>query len=203
MRLALAVLGALALAACATGGEFRVGRSEDALVIIGVAEAHDATESQYSVLWRKVDVEAGRFTDFDDARAFVAQTNADDTLRIDGIPGEFTIVRVQPGVYALDSVFGRIRDGRIDYIAQGLVSGPERPAFEVRAGEAVYLGIWQASIDNTSAVTRLWRLDPADLEKVVRESRATRGEVVLRETETRAVTCAMRWLNSYSQREIC
>ena len=26
----------------------------------------------------------------------------------------------------------------------------------------------------------LWRLDPADLERVVRESRATRGEVVLR-----------------------
>ena len=25
----------------------------------------------------------------------------------------------------------------------GVIAGPERPAFEVRPGEAVYLGIWQ------------------------------------------------------------
>jgi hypothetical protein len=205
MRLVFALLSMLALAQCATGDgdRFRVGEGDDALVIIGAAEAFDATESRYAMMWRRFDPADRHFIEHDDDDAFEAHTNADDTVRVDGIPGEFTVVTLDPGVYALDSVFGRIRDGRVDYIAQGIVQGPERPSFEVRAGEAVYLGIWQLRLDNAQAVAQLWRLDQDDLQAVVRATRATRGAVSMRETEVRDVTCAPRRLNAYSQREIC
>ena len=32
-------------------------------------------------------------------------------MRVRGIPGEFTHAEVEPGIYALDSVFALIRDG--------------------------------------------------------------------------------------------
>jgi hypothetical protein len=205
MRFLWTLLAVLAVAQCATGDSdrFRVSGSEDALIIIGAAEAFDATESRYSMMWRRLDPETGEFIEHDDDAAFEAETNAGGTVRIDGIPGEFTIIEVDPGAYALDSVFGRIRDGRVDYIAQGLVRGPERPTFEVRAGEAVYLGIWQVRLDNAQAVTDLWRLNGDDLRAVIRATRATRGEVDLRETQMRAVACAPRRLSAYSAREIC
>jgi hypothetical protein len=204
MRILLTLLAMLALTQCATAPDrFAVGRSEQAFVIIGLAEAYDATESRYDMLWRKLAPGADAFTDYDDARSFQAETNSDDTLRIDGVPGEFTLVEIPPGAYALDSVFGRIRDGRVDYIAQGVVAGPERPMFEVRAGEAVYLGIWQASLDNSSVVARPWRLSEDDLSEVVRAARNPRGAVTLRETSMRAIACAPHRISDYSQRQIC
>ena len=155
------------------------------------------------MLWRQLDAEGGAFTDYDDARAFAAETNSGDSVRVDGVPGEFFLVEVEPGDYALDSVFGRLRDGRIDYIAQGVVRGPERPSIALRAGEAVYLGIWQLRLDNGAAVARPWRLSPDDLAAITRLTRNLRGAVVLRAAEMREIPCTPHRMSSYTPREIC
>lgn len=205
MRILFATLGCLALAQCASGdgGGFRVGASPEALVIIGVAETSDHRDPRYSLLWRRLRPD-GSFTSYDDARAINARTHADDSTRIEGIPGEFEIFRVEPGAYALDSAYATLRENGVTYTAQGVVVGPDRPAFEVRAGEAVYLGIWEMDVDGARAVTRVWRLSADDL-RAVRE--ATRREIVgaprLLEAETRSVPCAPRRMGQMSQREIC
>ncbi len=197
--------GAL-LAQCASRDEdrrFRVGESGDALVIVGVAETADNRSPAYSLLWRRL-APNGEFADYDDARSINARTNSDDTVRIRGIPGEFALVRVSPGVYALDSAFAILRERGVNYIAQGLIQHAERPSFEVAPGEAIYIGIWEMDIEGADAATRLWRLDPADLRAVGRASRDRFvGEARVRETSPRAVPCRPQRMNNVSQRQVC
>jgi hypothetical protein len=205
MRFAVLILGMLALAACATSEDdrFRVGESEKSFVIIGVAEASESREARYTLLWRQLDA-AGAFTEVNGRTTFEAQTNEGDTVRVRGIPGEFEMLEVEPGVYALDSVFGIIRDDRVNYVAEGVIAGPERPSFEVRPGEAIYLGIWQTDIEDITAVARPWRLAESDLRAVLNSADdEVRGHVRIRETRTRSVACAPHQLNSRSRRQVC
>jgi hypothetical protein len=205
MRFLIATLATFALASCATSEDrrFRVGESENALVIIGVAEAAANTSARYSLLWRLLDAD-GAFTELDGDTAFEAETNNGDTVRVRGIPGEFFAFEIEPGVYALDSVFAVIRDDRINYIAQGLVTDPERPSVQLRAGEAAYLGIWQADLDEDSrAVARPWRLQQSDLRAVLGRREIVVGDVRMRETQERAVACTPRRMSHLSQRQIC
>jgi hypothetical protein len=154
------------------------------------------------MLWRRLAAD-GTFSEYGGRRIIEAETNARGTVRVHGIPGEFRLVEVEPGVYALDSAFALIRDGPVNYIANGVIEGPERPAFEARPGEAVYLGIWQMDIEETHAVARPWRLSEADLVSVLRASNELVGNVRMRETHTRAVACAPQRLNNLTQRQIC
>jgi hypothetical protein len=202
-----AILAAVLLAQCASSEDdrFRVGASADSFVIIGVAEAQANAGAQYRMLWRRVGAD-GRFMDIDDDdNSFEAITNARGTLVVRGIPGEFKLAEIEPGTYALDSVFGVLRDRRVNYVAQGLIEGPDRPSFEVRPGEAIYLGIWQVNLDDTRAVATPWRLDQSDLQAVMRRAdEEVAGNIVPRETRTRAVPCdtPLR-LNNLSQRRVC
>jgi hypothetical protein len=204
MRFLIPVLGALALAHCATAEDarFRVGASERAFVIIGVAEASENREARYTLLWRRLDG-GGAFEELDRRTAFEAQTNEGDTVRVRGIPGEFEMVEVAPGVYGLDSVFAVIRADRVNYVADGVILGPERPAFEVRPGEAVYLGIWQVDIEDVRAVTQPWRLEESDLRAVLSHSDEVLGQVRIRATHTRSVPCAPHAMNSRTRRQVC
>lgn len=199
VRALIAILLSLLVAQCATRQE---RPSESAVVILGVAETSTNRDPAYSMLWRLLDA-GGRFTDYDDTRALDARTNARGTIRVRGIPGEFAIVELTPGVYALDGVFAALRENGLSYFAQGVIEGPDRPAFEVRRGEAVYLGIWELDVDGAEAKARLWRLDAADLSAVVRATRRDLGEVRLRETQTRAVACRPHRINEMTQRRIC
>ena len=126
-----------------------------------------------------------------------------DNAQVLGIPGEFVFAEIAPGTYALDSVFALIEDGRVNYSANGLVRGPERPSFEVRPGEAVYLGIWQANLVDAAAVVRPWRLEQSDLDAVLVAANPVTGPVRLTETQTRAVPCAPYRLNTVSTRLVC
>ncbi len=204
MRFSFLILACLALAQCATSEDdlFQVGQSEDAFVIIGVAEAAANREGRYTVLWRRLD-STGAFTEPSGRTAFEAETNVRRTVRVRGVPGEFETRRIEPGVYALDSVFAVIRERRVDYVANGVVHGPARPAFEVRPGEAVYLGIWQVDIEDANAVVRPWRLSETDLRLVLDNSDEVRGRVRVRQTHTREVACEPRRLNSRSRRQVC
>jgi hypothetical protein len=204
MRLIFAVLSMLLLAQCAMPGrdrDFQVGRAENAYVIIGIAKAPNIDAPRYDMLWRLLD-EAGAFTDYDDARALNVETNS-NSIRVDGIPGEFITARIRPGVYALDGVYAIIRDQRVDYYADGLVVGPERPSFEVRSGEAIYLGIWQVDLEDTHAVTRPWRVDSADLRAAMEQVDDLRGQVRIRQTVPRAVPCNPQRMNNMNQRRVC
>jgi hypothetical protein len=207
MRRLFAILATFALATCASSGQedgFRVGNAARAFVIIGVAEAAENTSATYDLLWRRLD-RAGNFMPEIDSghTAFQAETNERGTLRIRGIPGEFVMREIDPGVYALDSVFAVIQDDRVNYVANGVVTGPERPAFEIRAGEAVYLGIWQVNIEDVAAVARPWRASESDLRAILERRDEVIGEVRVRQTHTRAVPCTPRRLNSRSQRRVC
>lgn len=197
-------LGALLVAQCASREDdrFHVGQSPHAFVIIGVAEAATNTEPNYTMLWRRLDA-AGRFDPYDDDTIFQPRTHSRNSVRIRGIPGEFALAEVEPGIYALDSVFALERAGEVNYSANGVITGPERPSFEVRPGEAVYLGIWQMDLEDVTAVTRPWRLDQSDLRAVLRQADPLVGDVRVRETQTRAVVCEPRRLNANSQRQIC
>jgi hypothetical protein len=200
-----AFLSMLLLAQCATDEQrqpFYAGRSANALVIIGVAESPHNRDPAYSMLWRRLD-DAGAFTAFDDSNAFQAHTNAEDSVRVHGIPGEFTILEVPPGAYALDGVFATVRENRVTYFAQGVLAGPERPAFEVGPGEAVYLGIWEMDIDGAVAITHPWRLDAGDVRAVLRAAHRDVGEVRPREARMRAVACQPHRINDMTQRQIC
>lgn len=170
--------------------------------MIGVAETADEREPAFTMLWRRLDGD-GAFTDYSGRNSFEAETNAGDTVRVRGIPGEFAMAEVEPGLYALDSLFAVVHDGRLNYIAQGVIEGPERPAFEVKAGEAIYLGIWEMDLDGASAVARPWRLDADDLRAVTRAADATIGEVRSRETHTRSVPCRPHRVGNMSQRQVC
>jgi hypothetical protein len=203
VRLLLVILAAGFLAQCASGLDAREVDGDRALVIIGVAETADHRDPRYALLWRLVG-EGARFTDYDDTRTFDAQTHSDDSVRVDGIPGEFEIFSVRPGIYALDGAFATLREQGVTYFAQGVIEHPQRPSFEARAGEAVYLGIWQLDIDGANAVTRVWRLDPADLEAArAAAPRRIPDQVALRETAPMAVACAPRRINQMTPRQIC
>lgn len=206
MRKLSAIVAALALTTCATAEDkrFAVGESDVGYVIVGIAEESGAAqEASYTMLWRRVDPETGRFAPVNNRTTFEARTNAHDSVRVRGVPGEFATGELAPGVYALDSVFAQIVDRRVAYVAQGVIVGPDRPTFEVRAGEAVYLGIWEVRVDEVTAVSRLWRLEEADKDAVVREARDTRGQVTLRQTHTSQVPCEPRRLNSVTTRQVC
>ncbi|MBS0384060.1 MAG: hypothetical protein JSS00_01770 [Proteobacteria bacterium] len=206
MRRLLTLAATLLLAQCATPGEdhrFRVGQEQQGMVFIGLAEASGATSPIYTMLWRRVDPATGAFTPSDAHNNFETRTDDGGSIRIEGIPGEFEYARLSPGVYALDSVFALIPAGHVNYFAPGIIVGPDRPTFEIRAGEAIYLGIWQLNLNETTAVTQLWRLDPRDADAATRRANQTIGPVVLRETGSRAVACSPHRINSISQRQIC
>lgn len=205
MRLLAMILGALTLAQCASGGDdlFQVGRSAEALVIIGVAETADERDPRYSLLWRRVGPD-GRFEAYDDARSIEARTHSRSSVRIEHIPGEFEILRVEPGIYALDSAYATLRESGLTYVAHGLVLGPDRPSFEVRAGEAVYLGIWEMDIDGARATARLWRLDEADLQAVASAARHRfSGGATLASFHQRSTPCEPRRMSRLTQRQVC
>jgi len=204
MRFLVLIFSVLVLTQCATNEDrrFRVGQSERAFIIIGVAEAAESREARYALLWRRIDGEGG-FTALDDRTAFEARTNDGDALRLRGVPGEFTLLQVEPGVYALDSVFAVVRERRVDYVADGIIHGPERPAFEVGPGEAVYLGIWQAHIEDVRASARPWRLSEEDLRAVLHNSDEVSGPVRLRAIQTRSVPCTPRPMNARTRRQVC
>lgn len=204
MRFFFAILATLALAQCATPTDerFRVGGSARAFVIIGVAEAAANTSAQYDVLWRKLGPD-GAFEPVSDDTTIEARTNERGTLRLPGVPGEFTLREVEPGSYALDSVYAVIRDRRVNYVADGVVRGPERPAFDVQSGEAIYLGIWQADIDDSAAIVRPWRLSEDDLRIVLRAQERIVGAATLRATHVVSAPCAPHRLNNLSRRQVC
>ncbi|MGQ0534097.1 MAG: hypothetical protein ACT4OF_15610 [Caulobacteraceae bacterium] len=204
MRLVFAILASLILAQCATPEDkrFRVGEAPGAYVIIGVAKSAANTSPLYTVLWRRVGPD-GQFMRYGARTIFEARTRSGDSVQIPGIPGEFVMSEIEPGEYALDSVFALIRDGRVNYVANGVVQGPERPAFEVRPGEAIYIGIWQTNIEDVVAVTRPWRLDQSDLDAVLRATDPVIGPVRMVETHTRSVPCAPYRINNTSQRQVC
>jgi hypothetical protein len=205
MRLVFAMLACLVLAQCATGDEddrFRVGESPGGYVIVGVAEAASNTSPRYTVLWRRLSPD-GQFLRYGDRRIFEVRTQSGESMQVPGIPGEFILSEVEPGDYALDSVFAVIRDRRVNYVANGVVHGPERPAFTVRPGEAIYIGIWETNLEDVVAVTRPWRLEQRDLDAVIRQADPVIGQVRMIETQTRAVPCAPYRLNNVSQRQVC
>jgi hypothetical protein len=204
MRRLVAILATLALAQCVTADDdrFRVGGEADALIIIGVAKAPRDTSPRYTMLWRQVETD-GTFSRLEGDLSFDAETNAADTVRVRGIPGEFEFERIRPGTYALDSVFGVIREGNVDYVAQGVILGPDRPAFDIAPGEAVYLGIWEMDIEGADATTRLWRLDEADIRAVVRASDQLTGPVRVRGTYSRPVPCNPHRAGQLSTRQVC
>jgi hypothetical protein len=205
MRAAFAILACLALAQCATPDEddrFQVGQSESSYVIMGVAEASANTSPRYTVLWRRLDAD-GTFMRYGARRIFEARSEEGDNEQVRGIPGEFILSEIEPGTYALDSVFALIEDGRVNYTANGVIAGPERPSFTVRPGEAIYLGIWETNIEEVVAVTRLWRLEQSDLDAVLREAETVNGPVRLAQAETRSVPCAPYRLNNVSTRQVC
>ena len=204
MRLFLAIVGALLLAQCATGEDdrFRVGESPRSFVIIGVAESGANTAPNYTMLWRRLDADGG-FTEYDDDTIFEPRTHARGSVRVRGIPGEFVMAEVEPGVYALDSVFAVVRGDRINYSANGVIVGPERPAFDVRPGEAIYLGIWEMDLEEVRPVARPWRLDQADVQAALRRRSPIIGIPSLRETYTRTAPCEPRQLHLRSRRQVC
>lgn len=206
MRRLFAIVATLLLAQCATPGQdhrFRVGAEQDAMVFIGVAEATNNTAPIYTMLWRRIDPATGAFLPQSGNTIFEARTDEGGSIRMPGTPGEFEYRRITPGIYALDSVYALIPAGHVNYFAPGIIVGPDRPIFEVRAGEAIYLGIWQLSLNDTTAITQLWRLDPRDGQSVAHTANQTIGEVVMRETGSRAVQCTPHRLNTISQRQIC
>ena len=203
MRLLLLILAAGLLVQCASGRGAPEIDGDRALVIIGVAETSDHRDPHYALLWRLVG-EGGRFSDYDDTRSFDARTHSDESVRVDGIPGEFEIFSVRPGVYALDGAFATLREQGVNYFAQGVIEHPQRPAFSVRRGEAVYLGIWQLDIDGANAVTRVWRFERADLDALrAAAPRSVPAETVMRETVPMAVACAPHRINQMTPRQIC
>ena len=201
MRALFLLLALLVLPQCASGAD-QAPEPPATWVIIGVAKSSANRGPVYTMLWRRMDAQ-GHFTDYDDARAFQAQTNAGNTVRVRGIPGEFAVLRIQPGTYALDSVFAQLREDNLNYIAQGVIETPQRPAFEIREGETIYLGIWEMDIDGANAVTRLWRLEEDDARAVVRGSTRPIGPVRLRETHPMSAPCRPHAMSNYTQRQIC
>ena len=204
MRVMIAILACFVVAQCASPHDkrFRVGEAPTSYVIIGVAEAAENTSPSYTVLWRRLDAD-GHFMRYGARRIFEARSESGDGVQVPGIPGEFILSEVEPGTYALDSVFALVRDGRINYSANGVIRGPDRPTFEVRPGEAVYLGIWQVNLEDSFATVRPWRRERSDLEAVIRAVDPVEGGVRIVDTPDRAVPCAPYRISTNSQRQVC
>jgi len=196
MRLVFVMLAVLALSQCASAREDR-----RATVIVGLAAAPDNSDPRYTMLWRRVG-ENGNFDSHGGRRMIEFTTHSGGTVRVPTAPGEFEVARVEPGVYALDGVFATLSEAGVTYTAQGSILGPERPSFEARGGEVIYLGIWQASLDGHLAVVRPWRLDQADA-RAVAQAAGIEGAVAIRQTEVASVPCAPRRLHPSLTREIC
>jgi hypothetical protein len=204
MRVLIAILACLAVAQCATPEDkrFRVGEAESGYVIMGVAEAAENTSPSYTILWRRLDAQ-GNFMRYGARRIFEARSESGDGVQVRGIPGEFILSEVEPGTYALDSAFALIRDRRVNYSANGIIQGPDRPTFEVRPGEAVYIGIWEANLEDVVATVRPWRNEQSDLDAVLRQADPVIGPVRIVETQMRSVPCAPYRLSTNSQRQVC
>ncbi len=204
MRIMMAILACLVVAQCASPNDkrFRVGEAPTGYVIMGVAEASENTSPSYTVLWRRLDSD-GKFMRYGARRIFEARSESGDGVQVPGIPGEFILSEVEPGTYALDSVFALVRDGRVNYSANGVVLGPERPTFEVRPGEAVYLGIWQVNLNDSIATVSRWRAERDDLEAVIRAVDPIQGGIRIVDTPNRAVECAPYRIRANSQRQVC
>lgn len=204
MRLLFTVLAALVLAQCAgrEDNRFAVGESPNGFVVMGIAKAADDREPRYELLWRLVGPD-GVFIEYDDERAFQPETNSRSSVRINGIPGEFAMAEIPPGVYALDGAFAALREDGVTYFAQGVITTPGRPTFEVRPGEAVYLGIWETRIEGNNAVTSLWRMNNADMRAVERAANATRGPLTQAQIYPSDVACMPRRMSQLTQRQIC
>jgi hypothetical protein len=198
MRLIVAIVAVLALCQCASP---RASTARP-IVIVGLAEAPDQVAPRYTMLWRKVDPDTGAFENRGGRRMIEFTTYSRGTLRVPGLPGEFEMAEVEPGRYALDGVYAELREGAITYTAQGNIIGPERPSFEARPGEIIYVGIWQASLDGHTAVVRPWRLDEADL-RAVAEAGGVKGAVHLRAAQAYAVPCMPHRMHPSLSREIC
>lgn len=204
MRVVMTIVACLLTAQCASPDDkrFQVGQAPTSYVIIGVAEAAENTSPSYTVLWRRLDAD-GRFMRYGARRIFEARSESGDGVQVPGIPGEFILSEVEPGTYALDSVFALVRDGRVNYSANGVIRGPERPTFEVRPGEAVYLGIWEANLEDSFATVRPWRAERSDLDAVIRAADPVIGDVRVIDAPDRSVPCAPYRLNTVSQRQVC
>jgi len=199
MRFVFVLMAVLALSQCVSAREDRPGR---ATVIVGLAEAPDNVAPRYTMLWRRVDEANGAFEPHGGRRMVEFTTHSGGTVRVAGAPGEFKVAEVEPGRYALDGVFAVLSEGAVTYTAQGSIIGPERPSFEARAGEVIYLGLWQASLDGHLAVVRPWRIDQADA-RAVAQAAGIEGAVAIRLTETAAVPCTPRRMHPSLTREIC
>jgi len=196
MRLVFVMLAALALSQCASARE-----AQRATVIVGLAAAPDNSDPRYTMLWRRID-QSGQFDSHGGRRMIEFTTHSGATVRVASAPGEFEVAEVEPGRYALDGVFATLSEAGVTYTAQGSIRGPERPSFEARPGEVIYLGIWQASLDGHLAVVRPWRIDQADA-RAVAQAAGIEGAVAIRQTEAAVVPCAPRRLHPSLTREIC
>jgi len=173
-----------------------------ATVIINIAEAMGDTSPRYSMLWRRLG-DDGRFVEYDDESIIEVDTNSRRSFMVRGVPGEFLTVRVRPGTYALDSVYGVVREDGVDYVASGVVEGPGRPTFEVRDGETVYLGIWQIALADGRAVATLWRQDADDVRAFMEHGGGRLRNVALRAPTPREVACQPHPINWRTNRQIC
>ena len=145
-----------------------------------------------------------KFPDFG-KRIFAGGRQTGDSGRADGrgVPGEFEHFPLEPGGYALDSVFALLHAQRVNYFAQGVVTGPERPSFEVQAGDSLYLGIWELNLDEAAATARLWRLEADDARALINASNGPHTALTLRQTETISVPCTPHRIGDISQRQVC
>jgi hypothetical protein len=201
------ILAAILLAAlcCGARAEAFIFGGDDratATVVINIAEAVGDTTPRYSMLWRRLDDE-GRFTEYGDETVIEVESNSANSVLVRGVPGEFLTIHVRPGAYALDSVRGLLREDGVNYVASGVIVGPERPAFEVREGETIYLGIWQMSLNQGQAEATLWRLAETDLRAFLGHGRNRVRNVAIREARVREVACAPHPISWRTNREIC
>jgi hypothetical protein len=204
MRRLLALVATLALAQCAhkEAAQEQIA-TPTGYVVIGVAESAANTQPEYLMLWRKVDPVTGGFAPLNGHTSFEARTNDGASLRVRGVPGEFEHFQLEPGEYALDSVFAILHDERVNYFAQGVITGPERPSFEVQAGDALFLGIWEVNLVEADATARLWRLESDDARALIHASNNAHTALTLRATEIRSVACAPHRTSNLSQRQVC
>ena len=206
MRALLALMAVAAMGGCVTPEKdprFQLGQEPEGFVMIGVAESAANTSPDYIMLWRKIDPVTDGFAPVGGHTVFEVHTNDGGSIRVRGIPGEFEYRRLEPGTYALDSVYAILHDRRVNYFAQGMVTGPERPSFHVGAGEAVYLGIWEMNLNETVATGQLWRLDQTDLDAAAHAANAVNGAITLQAAQTISAPCTPHRLSDRSQRQVC